>query len=301
MITRKTLHRALGLGGHYTGLIVFALFTTFPFLWALSSGLSADASRMYQFPAGFWPQDMSLVWFERVFQEMPFTTYLKNSALLSLFTILGVVAVSVLAGYPLARMKFPGRGLIFVAIIATMMLPSEVGIVPNFITLKHFGDAADALQGALGLGPDWSLRGWVGLDSYFGAMAPNFAGAFGIFLMKQAFEAIPQDLIDAARVDGASEMQILWKVMVPVTTPSLAALAIFTLVGAWNDYLWPSIVLTSKDKLPLAVGVFNDLTGPFATSDNILMAAIVLTIVPVLVFFACTQRYFISGLDGAVK
>ncbi|WP_245579332.1 carbohydrate ABC transporter permease [Chitinilyticum aquatile] len=301
MPSRKHVHAMLHTGAHYTSLILFALFTTFPFIWALSSGLSGDASHMYLFPDGFWPHEATLDWFARVFREMPFTTYLKNSTILAFFTIAGVVAVSVLAGYPLARMKFPGRGLVFVAIIATMMLPSEVGIVPNFITLKHFGDAAAALQGTLGLGPDWNLREWIGLNSYFGAIVPNVAGAFGIFLMKQAFEQIPQDLIDAARVDGANEMQILWKVMVPVTGPSIAALAIFTLVSAWNDYLWPSLVMNSKEKMPLAVGVFNDLTGPFATSDNILMAAIVLTVIPVLVFFAFTQRYFISGMDGAVK
>ncbi|WP_245579382.1 carbohydrate ABC transporter permease [Chitinilyticum aquatile] len=301
MAMSKSVRNALGLSGHYAGLIAFAIFTTFPFLWALSSGLSSDASKMYLFPDGFWPHEASFMWFERVFQEMPFLTYLKNSTIMSFFTIIGVVAISVLAGYPLARMKFPGRGLIFVAIIATMMLPGEVGIVPNFITLKNFGDFANWIQESIGLGSSWNMREWIGLNSYFGAIIPNFAGAFGIFLMKQAFEQIPQDLIDAARVDGATEMQILWKVMVPVTAPSIAALAIFTLVNAWNDYLWPSIVMNSKEKLPLAVGVFNDLTGPFATSDNILMAAIVMTVVPVLVFFAFTQRYFISGMDGAVK
>lgn len=301
MAMSKSTRKALGLTGHYTGLILFAIFTTFPFFWALASGLSADASKMYLFPDGFWPHGASLMWFERVFQEMPFLTYTINSALMSFFTIIAVVIVSVLAGYPLARMRFPGRGLIFVAIIATLMLPSEVNIIPNFITLKNFGDFGAWIQDLMGLGSSWNLRTWIGLDSYFGAIVPNFAGAFGIFLMKQAFEAIPQDLIDAARVDGATEMQILWRVMVPVTAPSIAALAIFTLVNQWNDYIWPSIVITDKGKLPLAVGVFNDLTGPFATSDNILMAAIVMTVVPVLIFFAFTQRYFISGMDGAVK
>ncbi|XZG69365.1 carbohydrate ABC transporter permease [Chitinibacteraceae bacterium HSL-7] len=389
---------------HYLVLIALALATAFPFLWATAFGLSSDAAVAYLFPHGFIPHQSaeaceagawcvgagtageglsigtSLDWFRRVFEEMPFATYLKNSAVMALMSIAGVLAVSTLAGYPLARMDFPGRNVIFIAIIATMMLPSEVGIVPNFIIVKNIGDCADALQ-ALLYGGDWLVwgalltvltlagvllwrgsrltfntlitialvqlalvvtiaikttallwaagdgfwtsvqpalaplamqlfgttsspatwSGWVGLDSQFAAVVPNFATAFGIFLMKQAFEEIPQDLIDAARVDGATEMQILWKVMVPVTAPACAALAIFTLVSAWNDYLWPSIVISSKEKLPVAVGVFNDLTGPFATSDNLLMAAIVLTILPVLAFFAFTQRYFISGMDGAVK
>ncbi|WP_157669760.1 carbohydrate ABC transporter permease [Chitinibacter sp. GC72] len=408
-LTKRTVKKTLGYFWHYSALLLMVAFTAFPLVWALAFGLSSDASMAYLFPDGFFPhQDssactlkagsyclfasdqpgqhigFSLDWFQRVFQEMPFLTYLKNSLIMSVMSIVGVLLVSVLAAYPLARMDFPGRKVIFIAIVTTMMLPSEVGIVPNFIIIKKFGDWANALQ-ALLYGGDWlawlcvlvfaaalllaamlvyrqkaaaksllllaalafvaqallmakvlawqpdaaaggdfwravqpgwaaiahtvfgstqspaSWSGWVGLDSHFAAVVPNFATAFGIFLMKQAFEAIPQDLIDAARVDGASEMQILWLVMVPVTAPAIAALSIFTLVSAWNDYLWPSIVINTKEKLPVAVGVFNDLTGPFATSDNLLMAAIILTVLPVLVFFAFTQRFFISGMDGAVK
>ncbi|WP_245615887.1 carbohydrate ABC transporter permease [Andreprevotia chitinilytica] len=301
MALGKNLRRSIALGGQYAGLIAFAIFTTFPFVWALSVALSADPSHIWDFPRSFLPTDISLMWFERVFKEMPFMTYLKNSTLMSFWTIVAVVVISVLAGYPLARLRFPGRGLIFVGIIATLMLPSEVNIIPNFITLRNFGMAASHLQEVLHLPDDWNMREWIGLNSYFGAIVPNFATAFGIFLMKQAFEQIPQDLIDAARVDGATELQIMWRVLVPVSAPSIAALAIFTLVNAWNDYLWPSIVMTGKEKLPLAVGVFNDLTGPFATSTSLVMAAIVMTVVPVLIFFAFTQRYFVSNLSGAVK
>ncbi|WP_233702130.1 carbohydrate ABC transporter permease [Iodobacter ciconiae] len=279
MAMGKQLRTALAMTGQYAGLIGFGIFTTFPFIWALSVALSADPSNTWLFPRSFWPTDISLMWFKRVFDDMPFMTYMKNSTWMTLQTIVGVVVLSILAGYPLARLRFPGRNFIFVAILATMMMPTEVAIIPNFITLKHMGL----------------------LDTQLGAVIPNLSTAFGIFLMKQAFEAVPQDLVDAARVDGATEMQILWRVMVPVSGPSIASLAIFSLVNAWNDYLWPSIVISSKEKLPLAVGVFNDLTGPFATSYSMVMAAIVMTVIPVLIFFAFTQRYFIGGLDGAVK
>ncbi|MEN9657793.1 MAG: hypothetical protein RL571_1258 [Pseudomonadota bacterium] len=279
MAMGKQLQTVLTLSGQYAGLIAFGIFTTFPFIWALSVALSGDPSNTWLFPRSFIPTDVSLMWFKRVFDEMPFMTYMKNSTLMTIESILGVLIVSILAGYPLARLKFPGRNFIFVSILATMMLPSEVAIIPNFITLKHMGL----------------------LDTHLGAIIPNFAAAFGIFLMKQAFEAVPQDLVDAARVDGATEMQILWRVMVPVTGPSIAALGIFSLVNAWNDYIWPSIVISSRDKLPLAVGVFNDLTGPFATSYSMVMAAITMTVIPVLIFFAFTQRFFIGGMDGAVK
>ncbi|GAA5783917.1 ABC transporter permease [Chitiniphilus shinanonensis] len=287
----KKATKALELTGQYLGLIAFAIFTTFPFLWALSVALSEDPSNIWLFPRSFLPTDPGWAWFVRVFNEIQFMTYLKNSAWISLCTIIGTVLISVLAGYPLARLRFPGRGLIFVGIIATMMLPSEVAIIPNFVTLKHLGDWSTALLG-------FKL---TGLNTYSGVYLPTVAGAFGIFLMKQAFEQIPQDLIDAARVDGAKELQILWRVMVPVSAPSIAALAIFTLVNAWNEFIWTGIVIQDKAMLPLSVGMFNDLTGPFAVSTSMVMAGIVLSVVPVLIFFALTQRYFISGLDGAVK
>ena len=310
MFKSKTLTRALVMSSQYASLILFALFTTFPLLWALSFGLSTDGSTAYVFPQGFIPHiadaegnyniGATFSWFERVFIEIPFSTYFKNSMIMSTASVLGTVLISVLAAYPLSRMKFFGRNFIFVAIIATMMLPSEASLVPNYITVTTLGRWANSLQAMLGSDAE-TWRRFVGINSYFAAVAPGLAGAFGIFLMKQAFEAVPQDLIDAARVDGATEMQILWRVMLPVTTPSIAALSIFTLVNAWNDFLWPSIVMRSKEMQPLAVGVFNDLTGPLSGSQNTLMAAIVLTVIPVLIFFSFTQRYFISGMDGAVK
>ncbi|WP_148714862.1 carbohydrate ABC transporter permease [Chitinolyticbacter meiyuanensis] len=287
----KSFTRALELTGQYAGLIAFTIFTTFPFIWATSVAISEDPSNIWLFPGAFLPTDPGLMWFKRVITDIPFKDYLLNSTIISFWTIIFTVIISVMAGYPLARLRFPGRGLIFIGIIATMMLPSEVAIIPNFVTLKHIGDFFEAAIG-------YKL---IGLNTFAGVYLPTVAGAFGIFLMKQAFEQIPQDLIDAARVDGAKELQILWRVMVPVSAPSIAALAIFTLVNAWNEFIWSGIVLTSRDKYPLAVGMFNDLTGPFAVSTSMVMAGIVLSVLPVLIFFAFTQRYFISGLDGAVK
>ncbi|XZG71362.1 carbohydrate ABC transporter permease [Chitinibacteraceae bacterium HSL-7] len=311
MAFNKNSRQMLGLTAHYGALVLFAIFTAFPFVWALMFGLSSDGSKAFSFPAGFMPHiqhgddytiGATLQWFEKVFVEIPFGTYFKNSVIMSTAAVVGTVVISVLAGYPLARMRFVGRGIVFVAIIATLMLPAEAGMIPNFITILKFGNMANALQEQLGMGGgDIMWSHFVGVNSYFAAVIPTVAAAFGIFLMKQAFEQIPQDLIDAARVDGATEMQILWKIMVPVTAPSIAALAIFTLVNTWNDFVWPLVVIRDREMMPLAVGVFNDLTGSFATSQNTLMAAITLTVLPVLIFFAFTQRYFISTTEGAVK
>lgn len=310
MFKSKALSKAFVTFAHYSGLIFFAFFTTFPLLWALSFALSSDGSSAYLFPQGFVPHTVdengvygvgvTFAWFERVFIEIPFSRYFFNSVVISTAAVIFTAIISLLAAYPLARMKFFGRNIIFVAIIATLMLPSEAALVSNYITLSTFGHWANDLQALMG-SPDETWKRFVAINSYFGVVAPGVAGAFGIFLMKQAFEAVPQDLIDAARVDGATEMQILWRVMLPVTAPSIAALGIFTLVNSWNDFIWPSIIMRSKEMQPLSVGVFNDLTGPLAGSQNTLMAAIVLTVIPVLIFFAFTQRYFISGMDGAVK
>ncbi|WP_353328831.1 carbohydrate ABC transporter permease [Chitiniphilus shinanonensis] len=256
----------------YLGMSVFALFTVFPFLWALSVGLSADPSGIWHFPGAFIPTDPGLGWFNRVFAEMPFFTYVGNSLILSALTVAGVLALTIPCGYALAQMEFPGRRLLFGAILLTLTLPSEVAILPNFVTISR-----------LGL-----------VDSYVGAVLPNLASAFGVFLMKQSFEQLPAEVIDAARVDGAGEWRVLWRVAVPLNLPAVGTLAIFTLVTAWNDYLWPAVVFYTRTKLPISVGVFNDLTGPFAVSTSLVMAAVVMAVVPVIIGFAFTQRLFLA-------
>ncbi|WP_255987358.1 carbohydrate ABC transporter permease [Chitinolyticbacter albus] len=259
-------------GGRYGAMSLFALFTLFPFLWALSVGLSSDPSAIWHFPASFVPNAPGTGWFRRVFAEMPFFTYVGNSLLLSAITVAGVLALTIPCGYALAQLDFPGRRALFAVMLLTLTLPSEVAIVPNFVTISR-----------LGL-----------VDTYLGAVLPNLASAFGVFLMKQSFEQVPEEVIDAARVDGASEWRLLWRVAVPLNLPAIGTLAIFTLVTAWNDYLWPAVVFYTRSKLPISVGVFNDLTGPFAVSTSLVMAAVVMAVVPVIVLFVATQRLFLQ-------
>ncbi|UXY16995.1 carbohydrate ABC transporter permease [Chitiniphilus purpureus] len=256
----------------YAGMALFAMFTLFPFLWALSVGLSTDPSGIWHFPAAFVPVEPGAYWFKRVFAEMPFLRYVGNSLLLSALTVAGVLALTVPCGYALAQLRFPGRRVLFGAMLLTLTLPSEVAIVPNFVTISR-----------LGL-----------VDSHLGVVLPNLASAFGVFLMKQSFEQLPAEVIDAARVDGAGEWQVLLRVAAPLNLPAIGTLAIFTLVTAWNDYLWPAVVLTTRTRLPISVGVFNDLTGPFAVSTSLVMAAVVMAVVPVIVLFALTQRFFLA-------
>lgn len=259
-------------GSRTVGVALFTLFAIFPFVWATAVALSGNTSFMWRFPQGLIAHQITPEWFLRVVIAIPFMTYLRNSLILALGTTLGVLALAIPCGFALAQMQFSGRKVLFGILLITLMLPSETMLVPNFITCIK-----------LGL-----------VDTYAGAMLPNIASAFGVFLIKQAFEDLPGETLDAARVDGASEWQVLWRVAVPLTLPMIGALATLTFVTAWNDYLWPAVVLNSQTRLPLAVGVYHDLTGPFATSTSMLMAAVVLSILPVLAGFALTQRFFLA-------
>ncbi|SMC19164.1 carbohydrate ABC transporter membrane protein 2, CUT1 family [Andreprevotia lacus DSM 23236] len=272
--TRRIRLGALALPLHYAALLLCALLMTFPFLWALAVGLSKDPSGIWRFPQAFWPRDPGWYWFGRVLNEIPFFTYVGNSLLLSLCTVLATLLLAIPAGYALAHMEFPGRRWLFGLLLATLMVPMEIGVVPNFLTLSQLG--------------------WLG--TYGAAMLPNIASAFGVFMMKQYFEALPADALEAARVDGANEWQVMWRIAVPMSWPAVTTLAIFTFVSAWNDYLWPSVVLSDRMKMPLAVGIFHDLTGPFATSTSLVLAAVVLAALPVLLCFVFTQRWLLAGV-----
>jgi putative chitobiose transport system permease protein len=204
--------------------------------------------------------------------------FFKNSVLIAACTVFWKLALCALAAYPLARMRFRGRGLVFGLILATLVLPSEVNFLVNFITVTK-----------LGL-----------VDTYSGVILPNLVTAVAIVLLKQAFEEVPQDLIDAARVDGASEWTIFSKIMLPLIAPWLATVGILTAVEAWNDYIWPSIVMSKPDQFPLSVGVLY-LRGTFGSSTRVIAAGTVLAILPTLAAFLFTQRFFMRGMEGAVK
>ncbi|MBV8468147.1 MAG: carbohydrate ABC transporter permease [Burkholderiales bacterium] len=262
---------------HYLLLSVIAVLTVYPFWWTLVTALSTSGD-VYSFPPPLWPTKPGFDNFIEVFRTIDLVSYYKNSILISLATVVGTIVICSLAAYPLARMQFPGRKFVFGAIIATMILPAEVNFLVNFITISklHLNDTVS------------------------GVVLPNLAGAVGIFLMKQAFEAVPQDLIDAARVDGANEWEIFWKIMLPLAKPAISALTILTMVTAWNQYIWPSVVMTSPEKFPLSVGVLY-LAGSFSFKTRVVAAGAVLTVLPILAVFIFTQRYFLRGFDGAVK
>ncbi|MBZ9751589.1 carbohydrate ABC transporter permease [Deinococcus sp. HMF7604] len=283
----QTAHRPVAwrkparLALRYALLLLILVFALFPFIWTLAIALTdkTAGTSIYAFPASLLPKRVTLYNFADVFRTFSLGKALWNSVSITAMTVVGTLLVSALAAYPLARFRFPGRNLIFGAILATLVLPSETTFIVNTLTLKN-----------LGL-----------LGTHLGVAIPTIAGAFGIFLMRQAFLAVPVALLEAARLDGASELGILWRIMLPLTKPSLAALGIFTTVTTWNAYFWPMLVLSgAPDKAPLAVAVLK-LKGQFNYDPFNIAAGAIIMMLPVLIVFLAAQKLFLRGMEGAVK
>ena len=261
----------------YTALCLLALLCVFPFWWTLVTALSSSGE-IFSYPPAIWPEQASLANFKEVFAVIPMWQFLQNSVLITFSCVASKLLFCSLAAYPLSRLRFSGRKLVLGIILATMILPSEINFLVNFITINR-------------LHLD---------DSVLGVIAPNIVSAVSIFMLKQAFDEIPADLIAAARLDGASDWRIFWHISLPLAAPWLATVAILGAVEAWNDYLWPSIVLSKPESLPLAAGILY-LRGTFGSNTRVIAAGTVLTVLPVLLAFIASQRFFMRGMDGAVK
>ncbi len=261
----------------YAILCALALLCVFPFWWTLVVAISTEGN-VFEFPSSFVPKGISLENFAEVMRVIPIGSFYWNSIVITASTVLWKLVFCSLAAYPLSRMQFTGKKLIFGLILATMVLPSEVNFLVNFITMTQ-----------LGL-----------VNSYTAVILPNVVNAVSILLLKQAFDEVPQDLLDAARVDGASEWIIFWRIVLPLITPWLATVGILSAVEAWNEYIWPSIVLSKPEDFPLSAGVLY-LRGTYGSSTRVIAAGTILTVAPILIAFLMTQRFFMRGMDGAVK
>ncbi|USR90913.1 carbohydrate ABC transporter permease [Phormidium yuhuli AB48] len=256
----------------YLLLSLLALLMLFPLLWLLSTALKSPQENLFQIPPQWLPEQPTLGNFIRVWQSQPFGRYLFNSTLVAIGTVVFNLLFCSLAAYPLARLQFHGRDLIFTAIVATLAIPFQIIMVPLYVL---------AIQ--LGLN-----------NTYLGIMFPYLAGAFGIFLLRQAFAAVPKELEEAARMDGCSELGIWGRIMLPAIRPALVTLAIFTFIGSWGDFLWPLIILDRPELYTLPLGVAQ-LSGAFSLDWRLIAAGAIISIIPVLVVFILVQRYIISS------
>ncbi|GMG86467.1 carbohydrate ABC transporter permease [Biformimicrobium ophioploci] len=271
--------RLLPLLLRYLGLLLVAFVTVGPFLWLLSTALKSGAENIFAYPPQFLPQQPTLDNFARVLESQPFLLYLKNSVLVAALSVTANLLFASLAAYPLARMDFHGKQLIFLVLLSSMMIPFQLLMIPVYNL-------------AIGLGLQ---------NSYLGLVLPHACTAFGVFLMRQAFLGIPRALEENAMIEGLNRLQIWWYVLLPLVKPSLATLAVFSFIAVWGDFLWPLIILDDPAFYTLPLGV-NRLANTFSMDWRLVAAGAIFSILPILAVFLFSQKYFIEGaMRGAVK
>ncbi len=257
---------------------VFGLFALLPFVWLVSTSFKG-AEELFSFPPVLWPKKFVLQNYTGVWNAVPFLAYTLNSIIIAAASVVLNVTLASLAGFALARYRFKGRNLIFLFVLATMMAPKEVTIIPLYTTILKMHLA----------------------DTLIGVVLPFAVEGFAIFLMRQAFLAIPKEIEEAAVLDGVSPLRLWWSVMLPMTTPAIATLTIFTFIGAWGDFLWPLVVLKSPEHYTLQVGL-SYMIGTFVDNYRYVAAGAVLAVIPVIVVFAAMQKHFERGVfSGANK
>jgi putative chitobiose transport system permease protein len=266
-------------GAWYLVLTAIAVITVFPFAWMFLTSIKGPSDLITSVPPQFLPNDPTIAAYVRVWDSLPIASFFLNSATVAVATGLLNVLVAAMAAYPLAKMRFGGRDFVFYLLLATLIVPAQLTYIPSFILAVNVFQYYDSLPALI---------------------FPNIVSAFNIFLLRQAFRGVPDDLVDAARVDGAGEWRIWWSILLPIVRPSLAAVAIFTFVTSWNDFLWPSLMLHTPDGMTLPVGLAA-LQGFFSSDFRSIAAGVTMTVVPILLFFIVVQRYFVRGLAGAVK
>ena len=268
----------LGAIALYAGLLAGALLALGPMLWMLAASFM-PAGEANSYPPRILPSAPTLEHYRTLFTRLDLGRNLVNSAVIALAITLLSLLVNSMAGYALAKLRFRHRERVFRTLSAGLMLPVQIAMLPLFLLFKE-----------LGL-----------VNSYWGVIIPSLASIFGIFLIRQYTLALPDDLLDAARIDGAGELRIYRSVVLPVITPVLATIAIWTFLNAWNDFMWPLIVLSDEAKYTLPVALAN-LSGEHVQDTELMMAGAVVTVLPVMLVFLVLQRYYIQGvLAGSVK
>jgi multiple sugar transport system permease protein len=254
-------------------LVIGLLIMVVPFIWMLLGSFKPTAE-LRQVPPTWWPVQGTFANFTDLFSRQDFGRFFFNSGVVATAVTLGNLLFCSMLGYALAKLEFPGKRILFVVVLGTLMVPMMVTFMPLFIVVSNLGLA----------------------NTHAGLILPFLAGAFGVFLMRQFIMGIPDELLDAARVDGAGEYYIFWRLILPLCGAPLATLAILTFLGSWNSFLWPLVAALTEDMytLPVAVALFS--TGQQESNLGIQLAGAVIVVVPVLIVFILLQRYFTQGI-----
>lgn len=253
-------------------LILGAVVMVFPFFWQLMTAFKTYAGSI-SVPPQFIPDPWDFSNFGEVFDTLPFGQMFLNSVLLTIGRTVGQVILCTMAGYAFARIPFRGRNVVFVIFLSVLMVPSQLYLLPQFEIMQ--------------------MLGWV--NSLQGLVIPGIFSAFGTFLMRQFFMSMPRELEEAARIDGANVWQVFQKIMLPLAKPGIVALTIFTVLWSWNDLLWPLVITTDPEKMPLSVGLVQ-LVTQYGTKFPVLMAGALLASIPMLIAFMVLQKQFIQGI-----
>ena len=270
-----TLALALQLGL----LLLLALVMLMPLLWLLSTSLKGPAEDIFSSPPNLWPLQPSLQAYGSLFSQSPMAKYLFNSALVSGFSVIANLLFCSLAAFPLARMQFRGRGMALALVVATILIPFQVVMIPLYVLMVQLG-----------------LR-----NTLVALILPNIATAFGIFLLRQSFLAVPVELEEAARMDGCSPLGEWWNVLIPAAKADLITLAMFVFIGTWGDFLWPLVILDDPNLYTLPLGL-QQLSSSFSLDWRLVAAGSVVSILPVLFIFILLQRFILPSASGdAVK
>jgi multiple sugar transport system permease protein len=260
----------------YLALVVGGLFMLMPFIWMLSSSLK-DQGAIFAYPPSLFPPEARWSNFREILDVVPFGRYFSNSVFIAAVSVVGQLLSCSMAAFAWARIPFFGRNVLFMTLMAALIIPPQVTLVPLFIMMNGVG--------------------WI--DTYYPLILPFWlGGAFGTFLLRQFFLAIPRDLEDAAKIDGAGPWRIYWSIYLPLCKPALATVAIFTFLLQWNELLRPLIFLSTPEKLPLTVGLAA-LRSQYSTSWNLIIAGALISVIPVLVLFIFAQRYFVRGVTSS--
>ena len=283
---RAVLARSLVMIALHPLALAISVVMIFPLLWMVSSSVKPDIE-LFRFPPTLIPSQWRFQNYAEAWEAARFSRYFGNSVVVSVSGTLLTLAVCSLAAYAFSKLKFPGREAIFWLVLGSQMIPGIITLIPSFLVVKSIPLAGgnDLLGGG----------GYGWLNSYAGLIIPGAGGAFGVFLLRQFFLTVPDDLLDAARIDGCSDLGIFAQIVLPLARPALAALSIFTFQGYWNDFIWP-LVITTQDQfrtIQLGLVVFRQ---RFTTDWGPLMAGVTIATAPMLLVFLLAQRYFVRGI-----
>ena len=275
MIARLIGRRAL----NYLLFLFITVVAVGPFLWLISTALKGPADNIFSYPPKFIPNDFTLSNFAQVFDTVPFLRYYVNSMFVAASVVVLNIVLGLMAAFPLSRIEFKGRRIIFLLILSTLMIPFQIAMIPLFVLAVEFG-----------------MR-----NTYIGLILPKAIFPFSVFILRQAFRTIPSSLEESAIIYGAKSWQVLLYILTPLARSSIAALTVFAFIFSWSDFLWPLILLEDQMMYTIPVGVAK-LQGTFTNNWRLISAGSILSIIPVVIIFAFAQKQFIKGaLAGSVK